>query len=344
MKLVVAISFLGLVEVTACGSNGQPSNGADAHTTDGKNIDSHMAIDANTPHDGATGHIENVFIIMMENHNATSIYGSADAPYINNTLLAAGAHATQYNTHVHPSETNYLWLEAGDNLGVTDDNDPTSAGNEQTTTDHLTTQLTHANISWKSYVETIDGTSCPLVSSPVFGSGTFAVKHTPQLFFSDVTDNFSPTSATCIAHVRPFTELATDLQAGTVPRYSFITPDLCNDMHGALACITENTVATGDTWLQTVVPTILQSNAFHAGGLLLIVWDEGDEPLGGTASDGPLPFIAIGDAVKTNYAGNVSYTHSSTLKTVERIFGVPLLRGAADAATNDLGDMFTFPP
>jgi len=93
------------------------------------------------------------------------------------------------------------------------------------------------------------------------------------------------------------------------------------------------------------VPTIVQSSAFQAGGLLLIVWDEGDEPLGGTASDGPLPFIAIGDAVKTNYTGNVSYTHSSTLKTVEKIFGVPLLRGAADAGTSDLGDMFTtFPP
>ena len=97
----------------------------------------------------------------------------------------------------------------------------------------------------------------------------------------------------------------------------------------------------GDTWLKNNVPTILGSNAFKDGGLLLIIWDEGDEPLGGTASDGPLPMLAIGSMVKTNYAGNVAYTHSSTFKSLEEIFGVPLLRGAGDPSTNDLADLFT---
>jgi phospholipase C len=288
--------------------------------------------------------VQTVFIIMEENHSSTSIYGSVDAPYINNTLVPMGAHVTNYFTHVHPSEPNYLWLEAGDNLGITNDNDPTAAGNEQTTTSHLVTQLTTAGMEWKAYVEGISGTNCPLVSSGTFSTGTFAVKHTPQLFFSDVTDNFSATSPTCIAHIRPYTELATDLAGGTVPRYNFITPNLCDDMHGALACLGANLVQTGDAWLQANVPAILASNAFKNGGLLLIVWDEGDEPTGGTASDGPLPMLAIGSMVKTNYAGSVAYTHSSTIKSVEEIFSVPLLRGAADPATSDLSDLFkTFP-
>jgi phospholipase C len=272
---------------------------------------------------------------MEENHSATSIYGAAGAPYINNTLMPMGAHVSNYLTHVHPSEPNYIYIEAGDNLGATNDNDPVPS-NEQTTTSHLVSQLVAANLTWKAYVEDIDGKSCPLTST-----GAFAVKHTPQLFFKDVTDNFSASSATCMAHVRPYTELATDLTNGTVAAFNFITPNLCDDMHGGVfQCLTAG-VPEGDTWLKNNVPAILASSAFKNGGLLLIVWDEGDEPLFQMASDGPLPMLAIGSMVKTNYAGSVGYTHASMTKSLEEIFGVPLLNHAMDATTNDLADLFT---
>src|SRR3954470_13337995 len=64
-----------------------------------------------------------VFVILMENHNWSSIIGSASAPYINNTLLTMGAHAEQYYNppKIHPSEPNYIWLEAGDNFGIRND-------------------------------------------------------------------------------------------------------------------------------------------------------------------------------------------------------------------------------
>ena len=69
---------------------------------------------------------------------------------------------------------------------------------------------------------------------------------------------------------------------------------------------------------------------------MLVVWDEGS-----SGSNGPMPMIAAGPHVKAGHAGTVAYTHSSTLKTIEEIFGVSLLRGAADPATNDLSDMFS---
>jgi hypothetical protein len=302
--------------------------------------------DGSVPHNDSggppPGHaIQTVFIILMENHSATSIYGSSSAPYINDTLMKMGAHATAYNTHVHPSEPNYIWLEAGDNLGTSDDNDPTNTANQHTGVDHLVKQLTTAGISWGAWVEAIDGTTCPLTSSATFSNGTYGAKHVPQIFFDDVTDGFMAGSATCMAHVKPFSQLATALSGGNVPHYNFITPDLCDDMHGGqLPCIA-GSVGTGDTWLKNNVPTILGSNAFKNGGLLVVLWDEGDEAIGQTASDGPLPVVLVGTNVKANYPGGVSYTHSSMLKTFEEIFGVPLLRGAADSATPDLSDMFT---
>ena len=105
-----------------------------------------------------------VFLIMMENHNWSDIKGSPSAPYLNTTLLPMASHAEQYYNPPgnHPSEPNYLWLEAGTNFGITDDADP--AVNHQSTRLHLVTLLTTAHITWKSYQEGISGTECPLTS------------------------------------------------------------------------------------------------------------------------------------------------------------------------------------
>jgi hypothetical protein len=51
------------------------------------------------------------------------------------------------------------------------------------------------------------------------------------------------------------------------------------------------------------------------------------------------------DARGHGYANTIHYTHSSTLKTIEEIFGLhPLLGDAGAAHTNDLRKLFvTFP-
>src|SRR5258705_154061 len=75
-----------------------------------------------------------VFIILMENRNWSGIKGNANAPYINNTLLPLASYADQYYNppSIHPSLPNYLWLEAGTNFGIANDNPPSS--NHQSTT------------------------------------------------------------------------------------------------------------------------------------------------------------------------------------------------------------------
>ena len=182
-------------------------------------------------------HIKTVFVIVMENHNWSDIYQNPSAPYINQTLLPLASYAQQYYNPpgIHPSEPNYLWLEAGDNFGIANDAGPSQ--NHQSSQAHLVTLLSQAGISWKSYQEDIIGDVCPLTDI-----GLYAPKHNPMVFFDDVTDTNDPLSATCIAHVRPYTELATDLQQDTMPRYAFITPNLCHDMHGAGPCILEDQV------------------------------------------------------------------------------------------------------
>jgi hypothetical protein len=208
-----------------------------------------------------------VFLILMENHNWSDIKNSLSAPYINMTLLPMASHAEQYYNPpgIHPSEPNYVWLEAGTNFGISNDANPSA--NHQNTTQHLVTLLNKASLSWRSYQEDSSGTVCPLT-----GNGLYAPKHNPMVFFDDVTNTNDPTAANCTAHVRPFTEMGTDLQHTTVARYNFITPNLCNDMHDSCAPLND-AVKQGDIWLSQNLRPIVNSQAYKNGGIVFITWD-----------------------------------------------------------------------
>jgi hypothetical protein len=294
------------------------------------------ASDAGTPPDaGSSNHIQTVFMILMENHNWSDVYqNTASAPYIN-SLLSMGSYATNYFDNpnmVHPSEPNYIWLESGDNLGVTTDSNPSS--NHQSTTQHLVTLLGNAGVSWKAYEEGISGTTCPIT-----GSGLFAPRHCPMLFFDDIVGNPpSSSSQTCIQHIRPYTEFHNDLTANTVARYNFITPNLCDDMHNDTGCTNSDSLLNGDQWLQTEVPLIMASQAYQNNGVIFITWDESET---NGAPDVPIGMIVLSPKAKGHgYNNSAMYYHSSTLRTIQEIFGVtPLLRDAANQP--DLSDLFT---
>lgn len=271
-----------------------------------------------------------VFIIVMENTNWSGIKGKASAPYINSLLTNPQAsYATNYKNPpgLHPSEPNYIWIEAGSNYGISNDNDASNPANQLWARNHFVKQLATAGVSWKTYQEHISGTGCPLRSNY-----PYAAKHNPFVYFDDVTEGFKTTSAYCIAHVRPFGELTHDLANNTAPRYAFITPNLCNDMHDACAP-TNNRIKQGDNWLKTVVPSIMGSNAYKNNGALIITWDEA------AVGDGPIGFIVLSPQAKGNgYFNNVYYNHSSLLRSLEEIMNVPLLNDAKNQT--DLSDLF----
>lgn len=284
-----------------------------------------------------SSHIQHVFVIAMENHDASQIYGNtSSAPYINNTLMPAYARATNFNDELAlsiPSEPHYLWMESGTNAfsdrTFTGDGDPTST-NSTADTNHLVTQIKNATngVTWRTYQE---GLNSSTGSCPIHSSGFYGAKHDPFVFFKDVAG--SPPSATnayCIAHHRAYSALAADLAANDVSSFTFITPNLCNDMHGASGCPDSNTVRSGDTWLQNQLPSLISYANSHAG-VIFITWDEGSATL-------KMPFLAIGPTVKAGYAGSVSYTHSSVLKSLDEILQLPTLSRVTSA--NNLSDLF----
>ena len=294
------VSLFALTASLAAIACGGPPKGSHDDEGDG-NVASLDTMSATVIADSATArashNIKNVFVIVMENHDWSDIKGNASAPYINGTLLRIGAHAERYTSpqNIHPSEPNYIWLEAGDELGIADDDDPSI--NYRTTKTHLTRQMEIAGVTWRSWQESMAPGTCPIASN-----GLYAAKHNPFVFFDDVTEGRSASSPHCIEHIRPYEELAPQ----TFAQYNFITPNLCDDMHDSGGCVTPDSVANGDAWLSREVPKILASKAYQDGGALFVTWDENE---GGEGV--PIGLIALSPFAKPGYSNEIAYTHSS---------------------------------
>ena len=270
--------------------------------------------------------VQTVFFIMMENVSWPDLVNGTNAPYIKNVLLPQSAYAS--NMFIVPgtfgSLPQYLWLESGTNWGVTtDSNDP--ASHHFNTTNHLVIQLQNAGLSWKAYQESINGTNCPTASS-----GLYAAFHNPFVYFDDIYLN----ATNCTNHIRPYTELARDLTNNTVARYNFITPNLCNCMHGGAGCPAGSPIRVGDTWLSNEIPRIMSSQAYSNNGAIIIAWDEGTANVAG-----PYGTIVVSPLAKSGgYRLTNRLDHTATFRTLQEIFHVPLLY-AARTGTN-LSDLF----
>ena len=110
--------------------------------------------------------------------------------------------------------------------------------------------------------------------------GLYVRKHDPFLMYPDVYNN--PARA---GNVVPLTQLSTDLAAGKVPQFVWITPNICNDMHGgAPSCPSPSSPTDalqaalykdGDTFLRTWVGLITHSKAWTRHSAIFVTWDEG---------------------------------------------------------------------
>jgi len=259
------------------------------------------------------GAIDHVFVIVMENHAYSEVWGTSATPYTNG-LVATWAHTTNYFAITHPSLPNYLDLYAGSIHGITTDCDPSSSC-------HLTgTSLLDAflakGLTAKGY---FDGMTTPCT---ITNPGTYRAHHDPLIYFDNMWTNTAPGSL-CYTHVRPFGDLVTDLQsAATTPNWAFVKPDNCHDTHDC-------SIATGDTWLSQTIPMLLNSPACTVDTCLVqLTWDEDD----GSQGNKVLTVFA-GSAAKTAFTDATAYNHYSLLRTTEDIFGLPYQANDATATS-----------
>jgi phospholipase C len=253
--------------------------------------------------------IDHIVVIVEENKPAASVLGSASAPYLN-ALAARFASATRYSAITHPSLPNYLALTSGTTAGITSDCNP-PGGRCVGPSSNLASELDDAGRSWRMFGE---GMPAPCFAR---NAGRYAVKHVPFLYYRNVTADPSY----CASHVVPFSRFAGALaSADALPEVSFVSPDLCNDMHDC-------SIATGDSWLARQVPQILESPVFTTQrSLLVITFDEGD------SRDNVIPTVFAGSAAATDTTDRTPYTHYSLLRTIEDAYGLAPLTANDRAA------------
>jgi hypothetical protein len=263
-----------------------------------------------------------VFIIVMENKEASQVVGNSSAPYLN-SLAAQYARAANYYGVTHPSLPNYLALTGGSTFGI--DSDCTDCFVDA---DNIASQLEAAGRSWKAYMESMPS-ACFLGSA-----APYAQKHNPFIYYDDVRTD----PARCNKIV-PFDQLAADLQADQVPDYVWISPNLCNDMHDC-------SVGTGDQWLQAWVPRILASPAWKDKGVLFITFDEGDSDRGCCAgvAGGQVDTLVISPLAQPGFTSDVAYSHYSLLHTIEAAWGLPLLGQTSCDCSGPMSDFFAAAP
>jgi hypothetical protein len=166
--------------------------------------------------------------------------------------------------------------------------------------------------------------------APCFGgsdAGGYAKKHDPFVYYRRLIAQ----PAAC-RNVVGFPALGADEHSGRLPRFVWITPNLCHDMHDCSPAI-------GDRFLSHLVPPLLAS--LGPRGLLLLTWDEGssDEGCCRLASGGHIALIAAGGQARRAVVLHSTTDHYSTLQAIEDLLGLPRLRGAACPCTPSLGPL-----
>jgi hypothetical protein len=264
---------------------------------------------------GAPAHVA---VLLMENAEYGDVIGQAGARYI--TYLAHRyALATQDYAITHPSLPNYLALTGGRTFGITSDCTSCSVPGGG-----LGAQLLRHHVSWSAYME---GLPHPCFQGG--SSGEYAKKHDPFLYYRQIV------SGPGCSHVLPFTSLHAAIRSGRLPRFLWITPNLCHDMHDC-------SVHEGSAFLQSLVPGLLR--AMGPRGLLFLTWDEGssDDGCCRLARGGHVALIVAGGAARSRTRLSTPVDHYSVLQTVEDLLGLPRLSGAACGCTPSLQPLLRY--
>jgi len=249
---------------------------------------------------------KHVVVVALENHSYSKVIGNPAMPFLNSLADQYGL-ARNFYAKTHPSIGNYFRITTGQT--ITNDDGFTGT----VSVDNIVRELTNHGLTWKSYAE-----SLPYAGYMNGDTGEYSKHHNPFVYLTDVLNN-----STQRDRVVPFTDFASDLNAGTLPNFSFIVPNLEHDAHncpdGSSTCTDTAKLIAADQWMQTYIAPVLSNPQFEKDGLLVLWWDEGNET-DTNHGGGHIAVVLAGSGVKPAYQSNVFYMHDSLLRTFADIF------------------------
>jgi hypothetical protein len=277
---------------------------------------------------------DHVVVIVMENHEYETVIGSPAAPYVNKLAGKYGL-ATAFYGITHPSLPDYLALTGGSTFGI-----KKICTNCYVSASNLPDQLEAAGLTWHAYLQSMPS-DCYTGAS----FGTYRKRQNPFVYYTDIVDD----PPRCTSHVSPLKQLAHDLANHALARFSWITPNLCNNMHPprpGFSCAPckrwepyECAIAHGDGFLKQWVPLIMAQ--LGVNGVIFLTWDEGKTDSGccKLAAGGHIPTLVFGPGAATSTQSGVELDHYSILRTIEDAWGLARLRHAACGCTRDMASL-----
>jgi hypothetical protein len=269
----------------------------------------------------------------------------------------ANSYATNYKSDNGGSLLDYLWLASGSchssanctlpagthdfNCNGNDCYYPGTGTSDPITDDNIFRELNNAGISWKVYAQSY-AQAGGTVTAPDNHNGTaYYRRHNGATWYSDILNNVDKSQSKIV----DLSELTTDLENGTLPRFMIIVPDGNHDAHdcpvGMKSCTEAQKLAAADDFLSGTLDPILSTSDFQPGGdgLLIVTFDECG---GGTNSGcGAAVYTAlVGPRVTPHTVSSVSYKHENALRTMLESLEVKAYPGAA-ANVADMADFFT---
>jgi hypothetical protein len=264
-----------------------------------------------------------VMVIVMENTTFGAVIGSKDAPTIN-ALAGACAVATDYHGIQFPSLPNYIQMTSGAAPQSIAGNgqrgsDCSPGGDCQSTDPSIFSQMTAAGLGWKSYAESMPS-NCFRQNL-----GEYAPRHNPAVYYANER-------ADCARFDVPMGTtakgaLTSDLRDGTLPAYSFVVPNLCNDGHDSCGGVPQ--VVEEDRFVAAWLPRIVASPDYQSGRLTVIL--TADTSAGSDPSN-HLATIVASRHVPAHTTATAAFDHYSLLRLTEDLTGVNTHLGKAAVA------------
>jgi hypothetical protein len=311
---------------------------------------------------------ERVVIIVFENEFRSYVMAN---PFMR-ALAAQGIELANYFGVMHPSNTNYVASLAGEICNVSQD--PLyytflpapvkpQPGPEPFSQKTIVDSIAEKGLEWRAYMESYSTVDFPPSLAPVSDSSgkvevpasvhqtildypPYLNMHNPFVRFSSIVNDEKQWKRIATSY-----DFLRDALDGTLPAYSWFTPDIWNCGHWMYGTYQEpdqrapflvNQLA---TWLESFFGVLAfpgPKSRLPKGTLVVVTFDEADyndsyEKVRGFdgSYDGPnqIYTVLLGDMIKPRRIEHEGYNHYSLLKTIEKNFDLPTL-GKNDADAN----------
>jgi Phosphoesterase family len=290
----------------------------------------------------AVPRLDHVFVIVEENNGFRDVIGNPAAPNLNSLARTFGL-ATGYFGISHPSEPNYVALLGGNTFGISSDD---AYWTQEVHAPSLISQLDRAGLSWKAYLQAVPHPGYQGICYPAKCNGApdsdplYVAKH------DGIQNYLSSQNPFDWSRQVPIGELPGDLRTGNVPRFSYVIPDECHDMHGDPPyCLdsgnigdpqNQHLVAVGDAYLGQLVSEITGAPFWAKGNNAIVVtYDEGDNNAGccdASPGGGRVATVVITSHGPRGLRDATPANHYSLLSTIEHGLGLGCVGHACDTA------------